>query len=1611
MEVTRFYWFVKAEDFDEMGNLNIDISAGRLRHRWVPRTRAAATLYLTQSPEAEGLRAAAKEYILAHIQLVEPMNDLSGDYLNAIVPGLDGAVIRVPFRHSLQKKPSSREIERGMIVPNITYHIPANALVNTYKAKQFGSLEMGLMTHKDITDMSKVEVTSPGAFQDNNPESDQTPVLNGVHDLRMGSIDNKSKCQTCNQTFNDVEGTFSCQGHFGHIELAKPIPKLQFLGSLAGKANKSDPLINALNRVCHHCSRIMIPQGALDSLKPSVMSIFENNKRNYGGYTQVRNRVRDVFQKFHGTKAEDRQPCPHCLEFSPEVQFNHMNAAFSFPVPDERYFNGARALGYAAAKKTLSGVSDEDVFFLGIDPRVSRPEDMFFQALPVAPNTSRPQVTFPGKKLKGLNDLTKLYQDVVYANDKLEDVMIRRVGNEAFWTKKLYYAVSRVYDNQNKSIGSGGTSQEKGYGGSERAVSYKGIMNRLTGKRGRFRNNLQSKYSEEVSYSIITPHAALAIDEVGVPRQVAMGASMLETVTKKNMKRLKQMAANGSKKYPGMNYIFLDGNATNNSSSNVKKIPIQGLTEERADQWIVEGAKVKRHIINGDIGLFNRAPSLHRQSILAMRCKILESKSLAMNPTVCIPFNADYDGDAMKLHFVQSEEAIDEAKRLMQLDKNIIHARYGKLTVATDQDQTSGLYLLSHTDKRRRNEWNSRTGLGFTDEGIPYISKSLAISAFTYVFSEIRNEKELKERYKHYKKNSREKPLNYDLWRLSPQYRTVDYLPESDITDGDGNPGYTGRAIFSHLFTVLGCEYVSATFVGNSPAVDEEGNIKRKDGEPLILDSTKVHRKKIKERIIVYKGKLIQGTLEKDSFGEGGSSLAPSFIYHEGYEAGQAKLVEYIEMVTRLGYAAHRVIGYTMGLADVSLYGQTEVNNKLDALYYRYADEITKWTKAYRDKTYMELATEDERIEALLSPADYIEEKIVNLASEYEDRMLGPIEDTQGSGNPMQIAVRSKARGKDQNVRQMGGSFGIVLVGGKRILHGINPYRSLAHFSGGYTVSGTYEEKNDPDFEPEYRVNEKDISAESTGFVKSGYAKGMGPLEFWQTSTAGRRSAVESGQGNISKSGYLERKMIKALEPMVVNDKKQVVNIRTGRIINPLVGDDGLAPYHIRGTDESMNTSGHTLTLQPLLFEFECKHGKPLEDVHALEYSNHQCDECNKPAKLDVIVEELKKFKGFSPSNKTRALLFSKIKDREIPVPTLRKIAKRLHEFHNDSICRTGEAIGATAGGCLGEPATQAALRTFHFAGKMSFQGSVDRLVQMLESHVEANTNIKNPQTKVNLNEQSNTKSMADKLAAVCRSAFMSDIVDLIGLDPEKMTLTIMFNNQNLKTLRLNNAAGVIGTQIKKALDSLNVINYEMGALDLGRPFSIRLLNSRRTHLMLAKESILSAKVSGITNATLVKVEESNGRYSLDIRDASNETLKAVVERLGEYLDLNTLVTNNLGWIYRNFGLEAFQQYFVRELDFQMNGPGGVGEYDVRYIRMIADVIGEEGIPLSLGPKSSTGLGSGGNYSVLSAASTEGAPKAIMGGAIMGNLDQLEGPAEAIVTGAVPAIGDYAPTS
>ena len=48
-------------------------------------------------------------------------------------------------------------------------------------------------------------------------ETTHKPRMGGLMDPRMGTIDRNFKCQTCG------EGMSECPGHFGHIELARPV--------------------------------------------------------------------------------------------------------------------------------------------------------------------------------------------------------------------------------------------------------------------------------------------------------------------------------------------------------------------------------------------------------------------------------------------------------------------------------------------------------------------------------------------------------------------------------------------------------------------------------------------------------------------------------------------------------------------------------------------------------------------------------------------------------------------------------------------------------------------------------------------------------------------------------------------------------------------------------------------------------------------------------------------------------------------------------------------------------------------------------------------------------------------------------------------------------------------------------------------------------------------------------------------------------------------------------------------------------------------------------------------------------------------------------------------
>jgi DNA-directed RNA polymerase III subunit RPC1 len=80
---------------------------------------------------------------------------------------------------------------------------------------------------------------------------------------------------------------------------------------------------------------------------------------------------------------------------------------------------------------------------------------------------------------------------------------------------------------------------------------------------------------------------------------------------------------------------------------------------------------------------------------MAHRAKIMPFRTLRFNECVCKPYNADFDGDEMNIHFPQTEEAQAEARILMDVKNNLMIPRSGDPLVSATQDFLTSSFLIT----------------------------------------------------------------------------------------------------------------------------------------------------------------------------------------------------------------------------------------------------------------------------------------------------------------------------------------------------------------------------------------------------------------------------------------------------------------------------------------------------------------------------------------------------------------------------------------------------------------------------------------------------------------------------------------------------------------------------------------------------------------------------------------------------------------------------------------------------------------------------------------------------------------------------------------------------
>jgi DNA-directed RNA polymerase II subunit RPB1 len=147
---------------------------------------------------------------------------------------------------------------------------------------------------------------------------------------------------------------------------------------------------------------------------------------------------------------------------------------------------------------------------------------------------------------------------------------------------------------------------------------------------------------------------------------------------------------NGPTKYPGAKSVFL--------KDDQRPISLKFVNPEMID--LKDGDTVHRHLIDGDVVLFNRQPSLHKGSMECHRVRVLPYSTFRLNVSATKPYNADFDGDEMNMHVPQSITSASEIKYLASVLRQIVSPRTNAAIISVFQDTQTGVYRLSQPEVR-----------------------------------------------------------------------------------------------------------------------------------------------------------------------------------------------------------------------------------------------------------------------------------------------------------------------------------------------------------------------------------------------------------------------------------------------------------------------------------------------------------------------------------------------------------------------------------------------------------------------------------------------------------------------------------------------------------------------------------------------------------------------------------------------------------------------------------------------------------------------------------------------------------------------------------------------
>lgn len=464
--------------------------------------------------------------------------------------------------------------------------------------KKIKGIQFSLINPVDILKYSVCEVSTLDLYDKNEPN------FHSLFDTRMGIVDTKYLCSTCEHPIQ------TCPGHFGHIQLVNKVYIPHYLKTI----------VRLLQIVCVSCSKI---------LKDDPVNAKKNSVK---------------FNNYY-LNSKEKTLCKHCGDIQPKINRDNITIYFSH-VNNGSSVRERTVVRADECYSILEKISDEDCQKMGFDVKFSRPEWMIFSVIPVGPPCIRPSVFHDGGT-RSECDLTYKYIDIIKCNTALkneiertkqdlqkfidakesytgesfeQDLLALQIKKEKILEDRFNHLQIHVITIMNNKLSNVPISQNR----SNRP--FKCFTDKIVSKHGRIRGNLMGKRVDFSARSVITPDPSIDIDELGVPIEMAMKLSVNVLVNEYNHQELQDAVNNGPDIHPGA--LFITKVSGSKISLNVVQKQLASLKDRESTEELTEaerkrmdyftgvtvieqGDYIERHLINGDHVLFNRQPSLN----------------------------------------------------------------------------------------------------------------------------------------------------------------------------------------------------------------------------------------------------------------------------------------------------------------------------------------------------------------------------------------------------------------------------------------------------------------------------------------------------------------------------------------------------------------------------------------------------------------------------------------------------------------------------------------------------------------------------------------------------------------------------------------------------------------------------------------------------------------------------------------------------------------------------------------------------------------------------------------------------------------------------------------